>query len=82
MSRIADLAATIRDIRGAGISYGPDLTFPAIVRHRAPLYVALGTLCQRGEERGHHNNLGARILSSLRTIDEIGRRSRYAGWFR
>lgn len=72
------LAALIKDLRAAGIPYEPDLTWPPPVRHRTALYIALGHLVQRGEER---SPLGRRVSVALNWIKALGRRSRWASWF-
>jgi len=69
----------VKDLQAADVPYEPDLTFPCPVRHRTCLHIALGTLCERHEERGQ---LARRVLSALRWLDGVGLRSRFAGWFR
>lgn len=67
------LAALVKDLRAAGIPYEPDLTWNPPVRHRSALYVALGHLCNRGEEYGP---LGMRVKDALKWVKALGRRSR------
>lgn len=73
------LFTLVRDLRAAGIPYEPDLTFPLPVRHQTALTIALGTLVKRAEE---WEPLGRRTLDALRWIEAVGKRSRWAGWFR
>ena len=83
-----DLFTLARDLRAAGIPYEPDLTFPLPVRHQAALYVAIGGLCRRIDEALDYEGFAAacelrkRCHMSLRWIEAIGKRSRWAGRFR
>lgn len=76
-----DLFALAHDLRAAGIPYEPDLTWPLPVRHETALYVALGHLVDRGEH-WLRTPLYRRTLDALRWIEALGKRSRWAGWFR
>ena len=66
------LFALVRDLRAAGIPYEPDLTFPLPVRHQALDYEGFAAACE----------LRTRCHMSLRWIEAIGKRSRWAGRFR
>jgi len=75
-SRFGEL---VRDLRLASVPYEPDLSWPFLVRNRDALYVALGRLCERGEER---TELARRVMAALDWIRGMGLRSRWAEWFR
>lgn len=83
MSEAVDFRALVRDLRAAGIPYEPDLSFPCPVRHQTALYVAIGHLCERCERPGQiaANRLRRRAIDAVRRVQDIGRRSRFAGWF-
>ncbi len=73
-----DFQRLVKDLRARGIPYELNILLPCPVRHRAALRIALGYLCERGEERGE---LGRRVLLALKKIHAIGQRSRFADWF-
>lgn len=72
-------AEMVRELQAAGVPYEPDITWPVAVRQQSALYVALGYLCERREERGA---LAKEVLWALGWIWAIGARSVYAEWFR
>ena len=86
------LFALVRDLRAAGIPYetedGSEHPLPMPVRHQAALYVAIGGLCRRIDEALDYEGFAAacelrkRCHMSLRWIEAIGKRSRWAGRFR
>ena len=80
MMTARDLFTLARDLRAAGIPYEPDLSFPLPVRHQTALYIALGHLCERFG--GPTDHLRRRTSAALSWFKAIGKRSRWAGWFR
>ena len=74
----SELMALIADLRARDLWIEPDLSFPFLVRWRAPLYVALGRLCERREEYTH---IGRRTMAALNKLRSIGRLSHLSGWF-
>ena len=85
---VSGLFVLARDLRAAGIPYEPDLTLPLPVRHQTALYVAIGGLCRRVDEARTYEDFAAacglrkRCHVALRWIEALGKRSRWAGWFR
>ena len=78
---VTDLRVLILDLRATHIPYDPDITLPCPVRHQSALYVALGHLCERCSN-GTIERLKARVSSAIDLVQAIGRRSRFAGWFK
>lgn len=81
-----DLFTLARDLRAAGIPYetddGSEYPLPMPVRHQTALYIAIGHLVERGERLPWNVGLYRRTMVALRWIQDLGKRSRWAGWFR
>ena len=73
-----ELCLLIVELRSRKLWIEPDISFPLLVRWRAPLYVALGRLCKEREE---YSPLGRRVVDALDKLRIVGMRSHVAEWF-